>query len=360
MGTLRLLFALSVIAAHTGGIGGFTLVGGKIAVQSFFIFSGFYIALILDKKYIGKNKSFILFFTNRILRIFPSYWVVLLLSIIIQALFFSAGKNSTATYYLNYHVFQNPLLFLYLTFSQLFILGTDAVMFLGIHIPQGSLYFTKDYLHTSPLLYNFLFIPQAWTLSIELVFYAIAPFLIKKKTGILILIALLSIALRGWIYSKGLHQEPWTNRFLPTELVFFIVGIFSYRCLPFIEKLKSKKYFLLSFYILLVAYTILYPLLKIKQLWFDPSQFLYFALLFISIPFIFSLTRKNKFDRLLGTLSYPVYISHILVFGIIVYSPFNSSKLSGIMTAIGSIIFSYVLISALEKPIDRFRQSRLE
>jgi len=41
MGILRLLLALSVITAHAGPIFGLTSVGGVMAVETFFMISGF-------------------------------------------------------------------------------------------------------------------------------------------------------------------------------------------------------------------------------------------------------------------------------------------------------------------------------
>jgi len=61
MGLLRLILAISVVLAHTSYIFGFGLVGGQAAVQAFYIISGFYMALVLNEKYIGENRSYYLF-----------------------------------------------------------------------------------------------------------------------------------------------------------------------------------------------------------------------------------------------------------------------------------------------------------
>ncbi len=70
MGILRILLAISVVLAHSSSIFGFSLVGGQIAVQAFYIISGFYMALILNEKYIGANNSYKLFISNRFLRLY--------------------------------------------------------------------------------------------------------------------------------------------------------------------------------------------------------------------------------------------------------------------------------------------------
>src|SRR5438093_7095325 len=78
MGMFRFLLALSVVIAHTKAIYGYELIGGYLSVNSFFIISGFYMAFILNEKYIGKNSSYRLFITNRFLRIYPIYWLTLI------------------------------------------------------------------------------------------------------------------------------------------------------------------------------------------------------------------------------------------------------------------------------------------
>jgi peptidoglycan/LPS O-acetylase OafA/YrhL len=50
MGSFRTLLALVVVLVHSGGIWGYNITGGIIAVQSFYIVSGFYMSLILNKK----------------------------------------------------------------------------------------------------------------------------------------------------------------------------------------------------------------------------------------------------------------------------------------------------------------------
>ena len=65
MGLLRLFLAICVLLQHSGS--SFLRNGsinGAMAVESFFIISGFYISMILDSKYIG-IKNYKLFITNR-------------------------------------------------------------------------------------------------------------------------------------------------------------------------------------------------------------------------------------------------------------------------------------------------------
>src|SRR5688572_272316 len=82
MGFLRFILAASVVAEHSTPIFGLSLTGGLLAVKLFFIISGFYMALILDTKYVSQVNRYWLFITNRFLRIYPCYFVVLGLSLL--------------------------------------------------------------------------------------------------------------------------------------------------------------------------------------------------------------------------------------------------------------------------------------
>jgi peptidoglycan/LPS O-acetylase OafA/YrhL len=69
MGVLRTLLALSVVLSHSGPLFGIELVGGQLAVQSFYMISGFYMTMVLTEKYVNANSSYRLFISNRILRL---------------------------------------------------------------------------------------------------------------------------------------------------------------------------------------------------------------------------------------------------------------------------------------------------
>lgn len=81
MGYIRLILAISVVVAHSGKlpiIG--MMIGGSLAVQCFFILSGFYMALVLDRKYSDIRR----FWWNRFSRVYSGYAVALGFSAIIS------------------------------------------------------------------------------------------------------------------------------------------------------------------------------------------------------------------------------------------------------------------------------------
>src|ERR1700719_752278 len=85
MGFIRTLLALSVAdfhgyhIAHAQHILSLEWANGAVAVQTFFVLSGFYMALVLSRKYADKGP--ITFYRARFLRLFPAYWLACLLTI---------------------------------------------------------------------------------------------------------------------------------------------------------------------------------------------------------------------------------------------------------------------------------------
>jgi peptidoglycan/LPS O-acetylase OafA/YrhL len=361
MGIIRLLLALAVIATHFGGIWNLNLVGGQVAVQSFYIISGFYMSLILNEKYVGKNNSFKLFITNRFLRLYPIYGIVLLFTIIFCILLtVLTDRYSVLSNYLSYHTSFFSLLYLILT--NVLIFGQDLVMFLGINVDNGHLFFTSNYSATSPQLYNFLFVPQAWTLGLEIMFYLIAPFVLKKGFKVLGLIIIMSILVRFIIYNiLRLQNDAWSTRFFPSEISFFLLGYVSYRIYLKTVSILIPKYIYLIVLFGLILFTIIFnflPALKFTFLPFSFKEIIYFFCIMISTPLLFRFLKKNKFDNQIGELSYPVYISHMFV-GFVCLSTNNYFLKQGWAIALLTIFMSMVLNYYVSKPIERFRQSRL-
>ncbi|MEK6790185.1 MAG: acyltransferase family protein, partial [Deltaproteobacteria bacterium] len=100
LGLLRTILAVAVVIVHSSGIFGYNVVGGMVAVQSFYIISGFYMSLILNEKY----TDLYVFYTNRILRLYPIYLVVVLLTLIISyADLSNKGDWNSLFYYFKYY-----------------------------------------------------------------------------------------------------------------------------------------------------------------------------------------------------------------------------------------------------------------
>jgi peptidoglycan/LPS O-acetylase OafA/YrhL len=358
MGLIRFLLAISVVIEHSRQIFGFELVGGQIAVQAFYIISGFYMTLILSEKYVGKNNSYRLFISNRLLKLYPIYWTVLLLTIFasLGVYLLSSGENmGKLQAYYEYAQFMDLITLFFLILANIIVIFQDTIMFLGLDTESGNLFFTPDFRQTTPASYSFLIVHQAWTIGIEITFYLIAPFLVRRKIAFIGALIVLSALLRVVLYTNGLQHDPWTYRFFPTELFFFLLGTIAYRIYKKIEGKGVKETYLKIIYFSILILTFSYSWIPIPY-----KMYIYFLLFFFSVPFIFILSKHWKKDRYMGELSYPIYISHILVL-MGVKSIFPSEKDGmGLVVIILSILFSVLLHEAIAKKIERIRQKRVK
>lgn len=369
MGKIRLLLALSVVAVHGGIIWKFQLVGGHIAVQTFFIISGFYMSMILNEKYVGSNSSYKLFISNRFLRLYPIYWAVLLFTLLLFVFFEVANHGQPLSPHLqdlthfNAYTDTRPgfLSFLYLIIIHIVILGQDAIMFLGISTKNGSLHFVTDFSKTHPQLWTYLFIPQAWSLSLEITFYLIAPFILRRGLKVVLPLILVSLMLRFFIYDYlGFPDDPWSRRFFPTELLFFLLGYLSYRFYLTIGKKDISKNLNLFVLCVTVMFIVAYkaiPAVRIPYVPFSIRDIAFFATMSFSIPILFNYDKKNKLDNRIGELSYPVYIVHYVV---IVLMGIAFTNIPGWLIVTITILVSYLLNKFIASPIEKYRQRRLK
>ena len=364
MGVLRLTLATAVVCWHGGPFLGLRVMPGDTAVQTFFLLSGFYMALVLHTKYRGPG-SYRLFLSNRFLRLFPAYWAVLAATFATCLVLQSVKGHSRLSAY--DHPL-SPFAFVFLVVTNLAVFGQDAVMFLGLS-PSGRLVPTANFRLTRPELNTFLLIPQAWSLGVELTFYLVAPFLARKRSRTVAGLFLASWALRLWIYyGLGLKFDPWTGRFFPTELALFLLGVLSYRGL---ERLRGRVLprgtvglVSLGFLGLTLGFSAL-PSLPFHGGWLL-KHWGYFGLTGLAIPFVFLASENSRLDRYAGDLSYPLYITHGLVL-MVFEAGLPPDVLNGLVArslytpaVLGcSLLISAALLRFLIDPLERYRQGRV-
>jgi peptidoglycan/LPS O-acetylase OafA/YrhL len=349
MGVIRALLAIAVIMVHAGAIFGFSYIDGTIAVESFFIISGFYMSLILHEKY-NTPRSYRLFISNRLLRLFPTYIFIIALTFLLLCL---SKEPSYFTDFSRLNFFSK----LYIIFENLFIIGQESALFLKFNA-LGSLQYASNFYMSSPPVFTLLLCPPAWSLSLELLFYFIAPFLVKRNTVFILIIMGFSFLLRTMLYTHGLFRDPWTYRFFPTEIFFFLAGVISYRIYISVDRIKLQQWGL-PVLLFVISFLLLFHYVPIK---FYIKQYLLYLAITLSIPFIFNYTKRSKIDRFIGELSYPAYLSHtfIITFFIPAFNRyFGLSVLNSLWAVVFTILFSILLIIFLINPIDRYRESRV-
>jgi peptidoglycan/LPS O-acetylase OafA/YrhL len=297
MGLLRTLFALSVVLDHSPFNQGNVLVGGRLAVQLFYVISGFLISYILTTN--QAYRSTVKFYQNRLLRLFPSYFAVAVVALLLN---WVANPE-----FLNVYRQSPESADLFLLLANLFIFGQDWLMFFGVK--SGVLTFTGNYADSDVPLYNGLLVPQAWTLGLELCFYLIAPFILRSMRWV-VLLFLASLALRAGLLYAGIAQsDPWSYRFFPLELALFLAGALSHRLLlPLWQRLSGRLHYLPE---LATALFVIYALFHFSvTINHNVRDALALAVFTGILPLTFIYQARHRLDKKIGQLSYPIYISH--------------------------------------------------
>ncbi len=377
MGLLRLLLALSVVLGHASNhtIYGFELINGAFAVEAFFMLSGFYMALVLDHTYRGADAYWV-FIQNRVMRLYPMYWLILILMIplVLIGSWYVELPQPRPDVIVNYTFLIPELLdfpsVLLLLVSQLTFFGQDLVYFMIVEssgmfgIWDAALH--PNWVATGLPLFRYLFVPQAWSLSMEMLFYLLAPMLVRRSTVTIAVLTALSIGLRLWMgYSTDLlAHSSWMYKFVPIEFWTFTLGILMYRAYQVFE----ARDYPLNWSIGALAALLGVGLLAVYIPFMNGRPL--FVVIAVLVPLAFpifnqqrelgpTLRRAIRIDRFVGDLSYPVYISHIFVLvGLYTLFPRTLPSLGAHLTpvfVITSLVFAAALVKFVGDPIDRIR-----
>ena len=332
MGTFRFFLAFLICLHHlsaeilsTEKAKLFQPLSIDMVIQSFFVISGFIIILTLNKNYFTGDsylKQSSRYYLNRILRIYPLY----ILSI----------------------------LFFYLDASLLNIINAEE------HLNTHSYFLDYKYILSNIyLIYQFSYFevglinPVAWSLDFELQWYLYAPvlyyFFYYKYNAVYLRIIVYLITLL-WLPEK-FNVNIYALYFVFGILIYDFYIIFQSK----FNSLATVKY-LLSFSSILIFSYIAFD--------FDFLWYTYW----LGIPLIcLSVNFKNRINKLLGDLSYPVFVLHMsilpiallqvnkyckLLFGINVEDYF---LLVFIVSFIFFVVFCYMILLVIQYPLDRLR-----
>lgn len=344
MGYIRILLAISVFQGHAWAVFPpkvYEFSGGVASVRLFYIISGFLITFVLTKKY-NSVKSF---YKSRALRLLPTYYFILFLTLASSLIIYFFTTDSFLLGY--FEGYKNSLsiyecLLLYI--PQLSTLFLDLYGFIGIN--ENGLFLAKQ-TWTNVNGYQFLIIPQAWTLGIECWFYMFAPFIVKNKYFSTLFLAV-SLAIDFFVdsYIPFANDDPWARRFFLSEMQYFILGVIS--C-------QNKKLLTINnntaksiIYISIFLYLIFMELLNFE------IYFITYVLFALSIPVILDLSHKLPLDRITGDLSYPFYLSHWFCIHLLSNLDLNLS-FPKTYAFLLTIIISILIVFIIEKPFKNIR-----
>ena len=283
------------------------------------------------------------FYLNRALRIYPAYWVMAGGTF---ALWLVSREK------LHAFVGLNPSAAALLVVSNLILFGQDVVMF--TQQTGHGIGFALDFTKTSPPLWKFLLIPPAWSLSLELTFYALAPFIVRRVPVMLGLTAV-SLVLTGISWRHGLAADPWTYRFFPFELSLFLLGALSERLL--LSRVPRESRWVKPAPVIVAVALLVYPFAPMVEPLRTVAVLALFAAL---LPALFRCQHGRRWDILIGDLSYPLYIGHWLVVSVInkvweKHQVWPDAVRGGLCLA-GALVVALLLERLVARPVEKLRR----
>lgn len=348
-GTYRLVLAIFVVVTHIGHV---EVIAG-LAVWAFFMLSGFLITGVLNTKY-GFNVSGLSGFAfSRILRLYPTYWVIVLFGFFITT---------------NYRVEIDPALvnsaFQPLTdfrewFSGLFIMG-HTIAGLG-RVDRA-------------------FVPPIWAVDVELCMYVISCVIVSRTRSAARMTFLVCFCLFPllWLGTKILINMGEINigvqliySFLPAALLPYSIGSFLWFIRDELVKVNPSKVSLAFGMVSAVVFSLFLCRFSVTITYI--ISLCYFGYMTIALSKLKMSPSMKRLDDLLGHMSYPMYLSHYLcAYVVIVVSARlgilehiaiqdkNDMYLFNIMgffiVTMVTSMFSLLIAMLLEQPFNKIRQ----
>jgi peptidoglycan/LPS O-acetylase OafA/YrhL len=295
---LRGVCALSILLYHCDGLfhrGNF-FQHGYLAVDVFFILSGFVIALTYEDR-LGKRGGVRNFLFSRARRLFPTYWLGAAIGIAVFIWMATSG----------------------------YVAAADTWWMIWLFIPITTLLMIPDYITPDGVLYPAMD-SVAWSLFVEWIAYlAYASGLHRWRTPRLILVTATGWALMAFAgYHTGTGWCVGAHR--PTLLTLGIL-----RCIPafsagvVIYRFHRDRAFdwlpVISTELLLTIWLVIAILPA-----FTATPTLDAFLVIVCCPVLICLLvrsdhRAPAFCKQLGDLSYPLYVTHAGIIMLAVYTP---------------------------------------
>ena len=297
---------------------------GYLGVDLFFMISGFVILLTALKS------NLIDFCISRISRLYPAYWVCVIITSIV--IIFYGGERYSVTA------------------EQILINLTMLNGFLGIKNVDGVY----------------------WSLLVELKFYFIVGFIlffngakhIKTLAPALLTIPILQLIL-------PFSEAPMALKILyyftfPEWISYFIAGMFFFM-------MKSEKQFIRNIVPLIICYAISlkYAFIKGAQqseyygVEFSNWTIAILITLFYAFMLLLSLEKLNFLNQksflALGVLTYPLYLIHQFI-GYIIFNNLNNVTNKWLLLLIVTslmLVSSYVINKLFEKPLGKYLRKSL-
>ena len=344
LGILRFILAGCVVASHLTG--GLIPDIGLLAVNFFYVISGYLITMILNTTYKFKLGKFAL---NRFLRLYPVYYIFAGIALLLH------------TFTLNYQSFHG-------SWSGIFHLGDilgNLLIFPWSILADGivPVNFTGIAFFDS-IQPHYRLIPSTWSVGVEIVCYFLLWLFTARNTRNTIITIVLASIFHICTVVLGLN-ETWRYFSVPGAMLPFGVGALAY----FLAKRKKEKTTKISIQFLTLGLSVCLYILN----WYvniklggpmlnSPLYYINILLAFGTVLMFHGFKSygiTKKVSRWLGDLSYPMFLGHY-VFGyvgwLLIGKPeyVRGWKIFFVGIVI-TIIASIITIILVDRPIQKLR-----
>lgn len=327
-GILRTILAFNVVLLHVFSVP----ILGNYSVMAFFVLSGFLMTLIMQNKYGYTIRGFKFFWFNRFLRLYPVYWSILLISVVLL--------------FLDLKIPMHPAMKIPVGFSQWF--------------SNLTMVFTDMFPHK----FDSRVVPPAWALTNELFYYTLISIGVSRTMKRTIIWFILGVLYFFYTY---LFKDLPTYRygFILASSLPFSFGAMLFYGLKYFPLRNIKWYVPVLTYLLFIANGLF---LNNKMIWkFNVGFYLNLLLsacLVYQLYFLFITKKWKRMDAYIGHFSYPIYLSHYIcaVLFVTLFGHGNmvdSFKLESavfIPYTLFLIIFCFILVKTIDLPFHRIKQ----
>jgi peptidoglycan/LPS O-acetylase OafA/YrhL len=339
-GIWRTLLAVEVVAHHLL----LAPLIGFYAVFSFFVLSGFLMTAVMHGTYGYSRRGFVRYVGNRALRLLPSYWFAVLVSLTLVA---TAGGVTVALY--------NPAITMPQTFGEW---AENLSMIFANWLPKNEL----------PRL-----VPLAWALTVEISFYILIGLGASRTRLTTIIWAIASLAYV--VIIRRLHPEGGGYLYdaIPAGSLPFSVGALAWHFRSEVPTLLARfrlddpRLLIAGRWLLYLAVIAMqaqtgWPWLAMLGNWLN---ILGSAAIVCTLFAIKPQPSLRRIDRAVGDFSYPIYLLHMqmgLVAMLLLYgAPSDGGPavfgLGLLLTILAGMVCARFIDPAVERLRDRVRAS---
>ena len=343
MGLLRFWLALAVVAAHSGGTLG---VGGRAAVTMFYIISGYLMALVLNDIYQNRTLAF---YTNRVLRIFVPAAAVGVLMLLAFALFSVPLPFASARGWFG----------VLSVVTSVTIVGQDLTWLFAAGHDNNLVWQPVDQPGPATPLFTYQYNRPLFTVAIELYFYAMAPFILRRYERV---VAFTIIGFLWHLMAKvfGFYSLALNYHFWPASWFYFGSGALCYwmykeqkqnnsggwaALLPATPRARASMWLLVLFGLGLIG----------VRAYGWPFGYIVCVL---TLPLLLAWSSRHPFDAYIGKYSYLLYLVHWPVLTILhTTSPAIQPGWTQFFAVTSiSLVIAAVIHHGLEIPLDKLRE----